>query len=102
MERQQRIQTRKGKIALRPDELRRLERETARKVASFDVECLMTCFAYSLHKHHKWGYKRIFRVLDEVDQMFGRILNDDLNVTELRQQLKDEVGIEIHHDLEVD
>ena len=101
-ERQQRILTRKGKIALRPDELKRMERETAKRVASFDVECLLTCFAYSLRKHHGWGYKRIFRVLNEVDQMFGQILNNELNVMDLRQQLKDEVGIVIHHDLGVD
>ena len=97
-EREQRILDRKGKISIRPDELKKMERETARKIATFDVECLLTCFAYSLRRNHKWGYKRIFRTLNSVDVMFGQILDGTLNVNDLKQQLVDETGIKILYD----
>lgn len=94
-ERVNRIEDRKGRIALRPDEIRKMKRDTVDQIAKFDVDILFTCFAQVLRTEYGWGHKRILRALSAVDEMFGRVLNEGLSVKEMQERLADEVGIRI-------
>lgn len=94
-ERKERILDKKGRIALRPDEIRALRRRTADLVADFDVEVLLTVFAQVLHDNYGWGQKRVLRILESVDNTFGQVLNGELDVDEMQRKLEDEVGVRI-------
>lgn len=75
-----------------------IRKEVVDKISKYDVEILLTCFATVLRRQYKFGYKRIFRALNGVDELFGKVLNDELSDEEMRQQLEDEVGIKIRCD----
>lgn len=93
MERQARIQENKGKISLRPDEIRQIRRDAIDQVVQYDVEVLMTCFAMVLHEQYGFGYKRIFRALEGVDNLFGKVLDHELTIDDIRNQLEAEIGV---------
>lgn len=95
-ERAKRIQDRKSKILMRPDEIRQMKRDLVDQIATYDVDVLLTCFAQVLHDQYGWGRVRILRALTAVDDMFGRVLSDELNVQEMQARLADEVGIRIN------
>ena len=94
-ERSVRIGNKKGKIALRPDQIRKIKRDTADTVARYDVDALMTCFAQVLHTEYGWGSTRVLRALNAVDDMFGKVLNDGLSIDDMKRQLEDELGIRV-------
>ncbi len=98
LERSQRIEDRKGRVALRPDEIREIKRRTAHEISTFDVEVLLTCFAQVLRDQYQWGHKRIFRALTAVDETFGRVLRGELSVADMQQRLEDDAGIRIQCD----
>lgn len=75
-----------------------VRKEAVDKLAKYDVEILLTCFAQVLRTQYRWGYKRIFRALSGVDELFGRVLDGELSDEDMRQQLQDEVGIRINCD----
>ena len=75
-----------------------IQKQTIDELAKFDAETMLTCFATVLRQQYGWGYKRIFKALNSVDEMFGRVLNDELSVEDMIQQLEDEVGIRINCD----
>lgn len=77
---------------------KQVQKETVDKLAKYDVEIMLTCFATVLRNQYRWGYKRIFRVLNGVDELFGRVLDGELSDEDMRQQLIDEVGIRINCD----
>ena len=97
-ERADRILDKKGRIALRPDEIRRMKRETADQISTFDVEVMLTCFAQVLHDQYGWGRVRVLRAMHAVDDTFGRILNGELSVDDMQKRLQDEVGLRIKCD----
>ena len=96
-ERAERIQNRKGKIALRPDEIRRMKNDVVDQVSTYDVEVLLTCFAQVLHDEYGWGRIRVLRALEAVDKTFGRVLAGSLTIPQMQQRLQDEVGVRIHN-----
>lgn len=75
-----------------------VRKETVDTLSKYDVEVMLTCFASVLRRQYRWGYKRIFRALNGVDEMFGKVLSGELSDVEMRQQLEDEVGIKIRCD----
>lgn len=75
-----------------------VRKETVDELSKFDVEVMLTCFAMVLRRKYKWGYKRIFRALSGVDELFGLVLDGELSDVEMRQQLEDECGIKIRCD----
>ena len=94
-ERAARIADRKGKIALRPDELRRMMHKTADGVADYDVEVRLTCFGLVLRDEFGWGPKRIWRAMQGVDEAFGRVLSGETSIEAMKQRLQDETGIRV-------
>ena len=89
-------------IVLTQAELNRIKnearKEAVNKISKFDVEVLFTCFAQSLRDNYGWGHKRLFRTLNSVDEMFGRVLAGELSDEDMRQRLLDECGILIDCD----
>ncbi len=94
-ERQNRIEDKKNKIYLRPSDITKMKQDITKQVADFDVEVLLTCFAQVLHDNYGFGQKRIMRALQAVDDTFGKVLNDELDVGEMKQRLENEVGVKI-------
>lgn len=94
-ERQNRIEDKKGKIYLRPSDIAAMKRDISKRAAEFDVEALLTCFAQVLHDQYGFGPTRLMRALKQVDDTFGKVLNDELSVGEMQQRLQDETGIRI-------
>lgn len=75
-----------------------IRKEVVDKISKFDVEVMLTCFAWVLRKNYKWGYKRIFRTLASVDEVFGLVLDGEWSDVDMRDQLKEETGIVIRCD----
>lgn len=94
-ERQNRIEDKKNKIYLRPSDITKMKQDITKQMADFDVEVLLTCFAQVLHDNYGFGQKRIMRALKAVDDTFGKVLNEELNVEEMKRRLEDEVGVRI-------
>ena len=80
-------------IHLSPAELTQIKRDVADRIAAFDVEILLTVFAQVLRDQYGWGHTRIFRALGAVDDMFGKVLNDELDADAVRKKLEDDVGL---------
>lgn len=94
-ERRNRIEDKKGKIYLTPAEVKKMKDEISSQAANFDVEVLLTCFAQVLHDEYGFGQKRILRALNAVDTTFGKVLDGELSVKEMKQRLEDEVAVKI-------
>ena len=75
-----------------------IRKEVVDELSKYDVEIMLTCFATVLRNQYSWGHKRIFRVLNGVDELFGKVLDGELSDEDMRQQLLDEVGIRIQCD----
>lgn len=82
-------------IHLSPAELTRIKRDVADRISAFDVEILLTVFAWVLRDQYGWGYTRIFRALGAVDDTFGKVLDGELDEMAIRKKLEDDVGIRI-------
>ncbi len=72
-------------------QLRTYKERITSEQARFNTELLLTSFALCQHRVFGFGRKRILRSLQYMDEMVGSGL--DLDV--LRQELRDEVGIDI-------
>lgn len=94
-ERRNRIESKKGKVYLRPGDIRKMKEEIAGQAAKFDVEVLLTCFAQVLHDDYGFGQKRILRALQSVDDTFGRVLSGELDVEQMKKRLEDEADVRI-------
>ena len=75
-----------------------IKEETVDKISTYDVEIMLTCFAWVLRKDYGWGYKRIFRALKSIDKVFGQVLDGELSDEDMRNQLKDETSVVIKCD----
>ncbi|MDD3337856.1 MAG: hypothetical protein PHS82_03270 [Lachnospiraceae bacterium] len=97
-ERKNRIENKKGKVYLRPGDIKKMKEDITSDVAKFDVEVLLTCFAQVLHDQYGFGHTRVMRALAAVDETFGKVLNDELLVSDMQKRLEDEVGVTIRCD----
>ena len=92
-ERFERIENRKGKVAMSIDEIRGLKRTIANDVSRFDVEALMTCFALAEHRLYGFDEHQIFESLQYIDQLYGEVLEDRATIDDYRDELEREVGV---------
>ena len=89
-------------------ERRRLEKQQAarglkkviteqivQEVENDRVEALMTCFVLALHEEFGFGKDRCLRALKRVDSYMGPYVNSLETVTQLKDRVRDEVGIVI-------
>ncbi len=89
-------------------ERRRLEKQQAarglkkviteqivQEVENDRVEALMTCFVLALHEEFGFGKERCLRALKRVDSYMGPYVNSLETVSQLKERVRDEVGIVI-------
>ena len=101
MNRSQRRRTekerRRNEIRLTPDRIHEIKQEVTQKAIDRASEDLMTCFMYVLHKRYRFGAKRIFDVLTDIDEQMGKVNADPDYIDVLRQKLEDEAGVIIKY-----
>lgn len=95
MERNKRIEDRKGKILMSPQDINQMKRNIVEDVADFKVEALMTCFALANHRLYGHGAKRTMRTLAYIDELMGPISTGEKTIDEYKQELVDEVSVSI-------
>lgn len=91
MERKNRMENRKGKVALSRGEIR----DFADDVRKCNVEDLMTCFALAEHRLYGFGRTRILRTLQYVDELMGPIVSGECTLDDYKKIIENEVNIKI-------
>lgn len=92
-EKQIRLETKRGMKYMSPKDIRDMKDEIASKAAKYDVEVLLTCFGYVMHKELNLETEQILNALGNVDVVFGKVLSGEYSVDKMRQDLEDEVGV---------
>lgn len=93
MERRNRIEERKGKILMSPQDIAEMKRDIYERTDDFKIEALMTCFALAEHRLYGFGSKRIMRSLQCIDELMGDILNDTKTIDDYKKELEENAGI---------
>lgn len=95
-ERKNRIEGRKDKILITPEELTEFKQKVRDEVSGYGTETLMTCFALAEHRIHGFGEKRIMKTLRYIEEVLMMdILNDKKTIEDYKQELVDETGLQI-------
>jgi len=94
-QRADRLYFNKMSIKVTPDELQRMSERTSRDAGRYDTEVLLTAFALTLHDKFGFGFSRVEKALSGVDEMLGKVLSDEINIEDMKERLKNEVGINI-------
>ena len=94
-ERQARIEDNKARIKLTPWELQQIKRDTANRIATFDVELLHTCFAVVMYEKFGFDEDKIMVGLEAIDEKFGEILEGTLTAQDLADELEDATGLKV-------
>ncbi|MCD8398135.1 MAG: hypothetical protein LUD12_13320 [Lachnospiraceae bacterium] len=92
-ERAERKQYNKETIRLRPDEIKKIRDKGEEDARRFDIDALLTSFAITMHDQYGFGQKRIMRALGYVDDMYTKIYQEELDITELKKRLREETGV---------
>ncbi len=95
LERQNRLENRKGKVPMSYSEISGMQKETADAVSQYNVASLMTCFALAEHRLYGFGSKRIMRSLQYIDGLMGDIIEDRVTMEDYMKMLEEEVGVKI-------
>ena len=93
LERKNRIENRKGKIAMSRQDIAELQHEAAFNRTKYDTEALMTCFGLVEHRVHGFGKKRIFKTFAAIDEMMQKILDGEATLEEYKRELEEECGV---------
>lgn len=80
--------------------VRRLQKEltgqiSLQEVENDRVEALMTCFVLALHEEFGFGKERCLRALRRVDSYMEPYVSSKESVQQLKEKVRDEVGIVI-------
>lgn len=94
-DRADRLWNNKNSIKVTRDELERMRAKTMDDAGRFDTEVFLTCFALTLHDEFGFGFKRVQRALGGIDDLFGKVLNDEIDLDFIKERLRNEVGINI-------
>lgn len=94
-ERRNRIEGRKDKILMTPEELGKFKQNVRDQVSGYGTETLMTCFALAEHRVHGFGEKRLLKTLNYIETLMADILDDKYTIEDYKQMLTDETGIVI-------
>ena len=76
-----------------PEDIRRMKEQTIDQVADLDAEVMLVCFAVALHEDYGWGRVRVLRALTTVDDIFGKLVRHEVTLAELKQKIRDDMGI---------
>lgn len=94
-ERAERLEYNKNTVRLTPHEIQKIKDEITQQVSAFSTEAFLTCFALTQRDLYGFGYTRIMRTLQGVDDMMNGILEGTTDIETLKQKLRDETGIVI-------
>ena len=72
-----------------------ITQDIIQQVENQRVEAMMMCFVLALHEEFGFGKERCLRALRRVDSYMGPWVSSQQSLDELRQKIKDEVGIVI-------
>lgn len=92
-ERAKRIQNNKESIKMTRQDIRNMEDGIIQKTINLNADILMTCFALVLHDVYGFGRTRILKTLGAVDGMFGKVLDDELTMEDMKKRLEEETGV---------
>ena len=93
--RNNRIEERKGKILMTPQEVQDMKRKIATDVNNYKVEAMMTCFALANHRLYGHGAKRTLKTLAYIDELMGYIQDGDKTIEDLKKELAEEAKVNI-------
>ena len=93
MERNNRIEERKGKILMSPHDINEMKRNIAQDVTDFKIETLMTCFALANHRLYGHGATRTMRTLQYIDELMGPIATGEKTVDDYKRELEEEAKV---------
>lgn len=94
-ERKNRIEDRKNKILMSPDEVIKMKRQIAEEATDYKVEALMTCFALANRRLYGHGTQRTMRTLQYIDDLMGEIITGEKTPEDYKKELEDEIGVSI-------
>lgn len=94
-ERLNRLENKKGKVAISPQEINDMKKQLTNQAARYDVEMLMTCFALAEHRLYGYGKKRIIRTLSYIDGLMEEILQDRATIEDYKKELEQESKVVI-------
>lgn len=78
-------------------EASKLVAEKIRRENSEDIfQLLNICWVNAMHKQFGFGRERCLRALHAVDEQYGRIAKDPLAYSDMVEEVKANVGIEIY------
>lgn len=90
-------ESRKNEIRLTPDRIHEIKQDVTDRAIRVASEDLMTCFMYVMRKRFGFGEKRMLIALREIDALMGMINDEPEYMDEVKQVLRDEVGLEIKY-----
>lgn len=92
-ERNNRIESRKGKILVSREDLAQIKDDITRNASGYSVEALMTCFALSERRLLRFGHKRILRSLQYIDSLMQNITDGTATIEDYKKILENETGV---------
>lgn len=99
LERKNRLEDRKTKILMRPEDIKAMKEKITADVTenfgAYSTEAMLTCFALVNHRLYGHGWKRTMKTLQAVDELMGPIADGTKTVHDLRKELEDEVGFKV-------
>lgn len=99
LERKNRLEDRKTKILMRPEDIAAMKAKITEDVTenfgAYSTEAMLTCFALANHRLYKHGLTRTMRTLAYIDKLMEPISDGTKTVHDLRKELEEEVGVKI-------
>ena len=96
-EREDRIYENQQSVKMTKEEYKNIQDQVAKDASIFAVEALMTCFATVLHEDFGFGFTRIDRAICSIDEMFGKVLDGEVSIPEMKEKLEKTTGISIKY-----
>lgn len=97
-ERQQRIEERKGKYLMSPQDITDIKRKTLDSYNEFRTETMFMCFALVLHRLYGHGATRTLRTWQAVDDLIGQMDREEVTLEEMKKMVEDEIKVKISFD----
>lgn len=99
LERKNRIEDRKTKILMRPEDVRAIKEKITKDVCenfgSYTTEAMMTCFALANHRLWGHGWKRTMKTLQYIDELMGPINDGTKTMEEYKEELEEELRVKV-------
>lgn len=92
VERKNRIDDRKRKVLMRPEDIAKMKKDIAYDVSAYKTEALMTCFALAMARRG-FDADDIGECIVDINSLMDDILADNATMEDYIRELEDETGI---------